>query len=360
VNPPTAPISVVIPAFNAASFIGTALATIAAQTLAPAEVIVVDDGSTDDTASVAEARGAHVLRVAHVGLSEAKNAGIAAASQEWIAILDADDVWHSRKLELQWDVVTREPRVDLVVTDFDEISAAGEMLVADGVVRLRQYRGAASERIGSSASLCDSSALAELLPKWDFVLQSALLMRTSIARIGFNGGLHAEDVDFVLRALTTARMAVVELPLVGYVRHPSQMTATWEKDAVMLQLCEHVIANAANYRPESVRAFRDVRLEMHVRFAYGCLRRGELARGIGGVARALRSGLAVRGVASLVMRGALKVGLLRSVLLLSPRVRRLLSGIPVRDASVPGGRVLPFEIPWRAPRGGYAVGGGAP
>lgn len=94
-------ISVVIPAFNAARFLPRCLASVFSQTLQPDEVIVVDDGSTDDTASVAAALGAKVFRRTNGGLSAARNTGIQNASSEWIALLDADDLWAPKKLELQ-------------------------------------------------------------------------------------------------------------------------------------------------------------------------------------------------------------------------------------------------------------------
>src|SRR5580704_10336845 len=85
-------ISVVIPAYNATPFLARCLKSVFAQTLKPEEVIVVDDKSTDNTAAMAEALGAKVVRrEINGGLSAARNSGIQNASNEWIALLDADD-----------------------------------------------------------------------------------------------------------------------------------------------------------------------------------------------------------------------------------------------------------------------------
>ncbi len=88
-------ISLVIPAWNAESFLGEALESALAQSDPPAEVIVVDDGSTDGTAGVARRFGDRVrlLRRANGGPAAARNSGIDAAQNETIAFLDADDIW---------------------------------------------------------------------------------------------------------------------------------------------------------------------------------------------------------------------------------------------------------------------------
>src|SRR5580698_3310993 len=91
-------ISVVIPAYNAAHFLPRCLNSVFAQTLQPAEVIVVDDGSTDDSADVARKLGARVVSRLNGGLSAARNTGVHNSSSEWVALLDADDMWSPEKL----------------------------------------------------------------------------------------------------------------------------------------------------------------------------------------------------------------------------------------------------------------------
>src|SRR5438132_14127317 len=89
------PVSVVVPAHDRAEVIERALESVAEQRdCEPAEVIVVDDGSTDRTAEVAEANGAEVIRHGrNRGVSAARNTGVRAAAQPWIALLDSDDEW---------------------------------------------------------------------------------------------------------------------------------------------------------------------------------------------------------------------------------------------------------------------------
>lgn len=114
--------SVIIPAYNAEQTIEKALASVVRQTKAELvrEVIVVDDGSTDGTAACARAfRGQcsfpiQVINQKNAGPSAARNAGIRAASGDYIAFLDADDEWLSDKLENQWKVLQENPQIDLL------------------------------------------------------------------------------------------------------------------------------------------------------------------------------------------------------------------------------------------------------
>lgn len=102
--PSVRPVTVVIPAYNRAGMIERALRSVTRQRPAPpAEVIVVDDASSDDTVAVATALGVRVIRHEHNGgAATARNTGIAAATQPWIALLDSDDEWLPHHLETLW------------------------------------------------------------------------------------------------------------------------------------------------------------------------------------------------------------------------------------------------------------------
>lgn len=112
-----APISVVIPAYNAEAFLGDAIESVHAQTLAVLETIVVDDGSTDRTSSIAVSLNARVIRQDNGGASAARNAGIRAATGQWIAFLDADDIWEPEKIECQYEMINLCPDVGIVSCD---------------------------------------------------------------------------------------------------------------------------------------------------------------------------------------------------------------------------------------------------
>ncbi len=110
------PVSVVIPCYRAAATLRRAVDSVLAQTQAPAEIIVVDDASDDATPQVIAALPSSIKKVLlpeNRGAGSARNAGWNAATQEFVAFLDADDAWHPRKLELQTAWMLAHPEVVL-------------------------------------------------------------------------------------------------------------------------------------------------------------------------------------------------------------------------------------------------------
>ncbi|MGE0734637.1 MAG: glycosyltransferase family 2 protein [Alphaproteobacteria bacterium] len=109
-------LSVVIPVYNVARYLPHALASVDEQAPYIREIVVVDDGSTDDSAAVAEAFGpkVHVIRAEHRGIGAARNRGLAATSGEFLAILDADDVWPANSIAARFAAFAADPALDLV------------------------------------------------------------------------------------------------------------------------------------------------------------------------------------------------------------------------------------------------------
>ena len=102
-------VSVVIQAYNVAPYIKKAIDSVLAQTCPAAEIIVVNDGSTDDTAQIIQTYGSKVryIHQENAGVGAACNTGINAAQSEWIAFLDSDDLWMPQKLQRQLELLTR-------------------------------------------------------------------------------------------------------------------------------------------------------------------------------------------------------------------------------------------------------------
>jgi glycosyltransferase involved in cell wall biosynthesis len=156
-------ISVVIPCYNAAAYVGEAVRSVLMQTLPPHEVIVIDDGSTDASATVLAEFGSSVtlMRQANQGVAAAVNHGVSRARGEAIAFLDADDLWMPDKLERQVAVLTPEPSLDAVFTHLTQFVSPelpadtrshlkGDGTVMAGLVKgTMLIRGAALQRLGS-------------------------------------------------------------------------------------------------------------------------------------------------------------------------------------------------------------------
>ena len=111
-------VSVIIPAYNSGPLVEEAIGSALAQTRPPAEVVVIDDGSTDDTAERLARFGppVRVIRQANGGVSAARNRGLAAATGAFVAFLDADDVWHPDKLRRQLEAFAKRPELGLLGT----------------------------------------------------------------------------------------------------------------------------------------------------------------------------------------------------------------------------------------------------
>jgi glycosyltransferase involved in cell wall biosynthesis len=195
--PPASPrprLSVIIPAFNAARYLGPALASVLAQTGADDEIIVVDDGSTDATAVVAARFGPPVttLRQARAGPSAARNHGLARAQGALIGLLDADDRWPPDSLPQRVAYLRDHPEVEIV-----------QGLIQD----LRPVPAAAS------AGRC----WMPVAPPYHGVsLCSALFRRAVFQRVGpLDARLdNSEDTDWLIRAWEHGVVKAV-LPLVS-------------------------------------------------------------------------------------------------------------------------------------------------
>jgi glycosyltransferase involved in cell wall biosynthesis len=147
-------VSCIVPAHNSAAFIGDALDSILAQTHRPLEIIVVDAGSTDATATIAgrpiAGRHASDIRVLEVGDRSpaiARNAGLGAATGEFVAFLDADDLWLPAKTERQLRFMSENPQFDASITlaqNFWPAALSDEESSFDGHRRAQPIAGYAS------------------------------------------------------------------------------------------------------------------------------------------------------------------------------------------------------------------------
>jgi teichuronic acid biosynthesis glycosyltransferase TuaG len=213
-------VSVIMPAYNAGKYIAQSIRSVAAQTCAGWELVVVDDGSTDDTAEVVRGFASADARVKYVQQANgrqgrARNNGIAHAAGDLIAFLDADDLWVERKLELQLKAFAE--------TDADLVYGDGFLFDGEDVLDESRTFSPPAGRL-EGAALFDLLLLHNPIP-----IQSVLLRRGVLERAGAfeeeAAYQNCEDYELWLRlAKGGAVFYGLEEKLIRYRRHPSAAT----------------------------------------------------------------------------------------------------------------------------------------
>lgn len=221
-------VSVVIPSYNYGQFVGDAVESALAQTYRPIEVIVVDDGSTDDTLLrlLPFSGRIRVIHQENRGLSAARNAGIKAASAEWVAFLDSDDLWHPEKLQVQMAGALKSG-ADLVGSSpTDELP---EHLDPDPRLEKLTVR--------------DFLSWTPLGPS------SAIVRRSCFDTLGlFDESLRSvEDLDMWLRLAARFSVVRVDSPCWWYRTHTGQMTRNPDR---MYENCTRVLRRFFAEHPE--------------------------------------------------------------------------------------------------------------
>jgi glycosyltransferase involved in cell wall biosynthesis len=258
-------ISVVIPAYNAAGFIAETIASARAQTCAPLEIIVVDDGSVDETAQLATALGCRVIRQANGGVSAARNTGILAAQGDWIALLDHDDVWTPQKLERQIAAAVACPDVSCIATDFlRPRDGSSEPLSCLEDPRY-EFDRITVERVTDRIVRCRNAGRDVLAIGW-FLFPSSMLIRRDVL---IAAGMFrpeqrlCEDVDCFLRIFRRTDLVVVREPLWQWREHAGNTSRDVSGIAEgWLRLGQYVRAEPDAYPPETFERLLPILREM--------------------------------------------------------------------------------------------------
>ena len=265
-------VSVVIPCFNQAHFLPDAIESCLRQTLSDLEVIVVDDGSTDETVTVATAAAARDSRVRLIttenrGVGAARNRGLSEARGVFVNLLDADDLLHPGKLSAQSATLHANPDIDVVLCDIDTIDADGRVIPAAPRVHL--------ERLSDPDGWFDALLAGGLFPP-----HVPLTRRTRIEAVGGCSedravAGHADYLLWLRLAATGARLHVLDTPLASYRRTSGSMSTD---DAHMTSSRRLVFAALATLHPDRLALGLDrlCGLVTDLRVANACL--AELAR----------------------------------------------------------------------------------
>ena len=208
-------VSVIVPVFNRSELLKRALDSVFSQSLPPRQVIVVDDGSTDDTIELLRSNYSSTVSVIsqeNAGVSRARNVGISASSHEWIAFLDSDDEWHSRKLEKQVDFLTQNPEYQICHSD--------EIWIRKGIrVNPKRYHAKSGGWIFSKC-----------LPLCAISPSAVIVNRTVFSDVGlFDEELPVcEDYDMWLRVTSKYPVGFVDEHLViKYGGHEDQLSRAY-------------------------------------------------------------------------------------------------------------------------------------
>jgi glycosyltransferase involved in cell wall biosynthesis len=195
-------VSVIIPTYNSAAFLRETVESVLGQTYSDFEIIVVDDGSTDETERVMRSFGARVsyVKQENKGVSAARNHGIKLARARYVAFLDSDDLWVPQKLAEQIPLLDEDPEIGLVYSDWAVVSE----------------RGVAEPSFHSSRPAASGHVFNELV-ETGFILTSGTVVRRScFDDVGdFDESLSiAQDYDLWLRICYRWKVAVVNKALV--------------------------------------------------------------------------------------------------------------------------------------------------
>ena len=217
-------VSVLIPTYNGARYLGETLHSVLNQSYAPAEVIIVDDGATDNTRDVVAGFGDRVryCYTENGGICRARNLAASLATGDFLAFCDHDDLWRSDKLEQQMRLHSARPDVQYSFTNF--------ALVEDGVWAQMTEFDHAPDRSFPPYSLPGTDPVVLDTPFADKILSfqpirpSTILLSTPFFhRIGgFRNELGknpSEDVEFALRCLQHPPIGIVREPVVGIRKH---------------------------------------------------------------------------------------------------------------------------------------------
>lgn len=249
-------VSVIIPTFNRAALISETIDSILSQTRPPSEVIVVDDGSTDDTGSVIARYGSAVRyhRIDNVGPSAARNAGVALAKSPWIAFCDSDDLWRPTKLEGQVRLHELAPEVEYSFTDFSFV-ASGEWSSSSRFAQAPIGFWEPERRIlADKIWVYDCSLYGRILRFHPVSIPAVMMSRRLFERLGgydhqFSRGL-SEDMEFTLRCVGLPPIGVLAEPLVGVRKHAGNRSGdnvgSW---LAQIGILEHALATHAAAKP---------------------------------------------------------------------------------------------------------------
>jgi len=258
-------ISVVIPLYNKEEHVRSCILSVLSQSFTCFEVIVIDDGSTDGSAAVVKAMSSPKLRLirqSNQGVSAARNRGMREASAEWVAFLDADDLWLKGHLSELWQTHEAFPEAALIANDY--IRSSAKPGYEDGDVRRRM-----------TGNFIDEAARGET-----WVFTSAAMVRRDVA-LGIGGFVEGEsrgeDVDLWIRIALKQPVALSSYVGTVYRQVSNSLTSTTTvlaPDVAMRGIAARLI-NDGDLTPELRVAMQEFANRLALSHAADCLLLGQ-------------------------------------------------------------------------------------
>jgi glycosyltransferase involved in cell wall biosynthesis len=255
-------VSVIIPTYNRGWTIGEAVDSVLAQDYREFELIVVDDGSTDNTPEILDAYGGtiKVFRQENKGVSAARNRGIAEASGRFIAFLDSDDLWLPQKLSRQVEFFNTTP--DALICQTEEVWIRSGVRVNPK----KRHKKPSGMIFEPSLALC-------------LVSPSAVMIRRSLLEIvgNFDEALPAcEDYDLWLRISCRFPVYHIDTPLIiKRGGHEDQLSASFGLDRFRIKAIKKIMESGFLSKGQYAAAVKTLKEKCNI-YAAGCRKRGRI------------------------------------------------------------------------------------
>jgi len=285
-------VSVIIPAYNAAEFIGAAIESVLSQEVHADEILVIDDGSTDNTASIVRAYGGPVRYIgqANGGPARARNRGLVESRGHYVAFLDADDLWSADKLRRQVGFMERHPEIGFCFADcmeFDAVGRASRSFLQSKTV----FPNLPVDVTDSGGTIIVGKFYEELLFE-NFIVTSTVVIRGGAwprdrwfhETVYFDETLYnGQDFELWFRLATHFRGGVIPEVLVRKRRHPANIST--RSQSVLINRIKlrakitHLVQEREDISASAKKRCRDRLLFAHADLVRWYLANGDVERG---------------------------------------------------------------------------------
>lgn len=255
-------ISVIIPTYNCFSYIKEAVDSVLNQTYQNIEIIIVDDGSTDNTMQLLTPYSSQIkyIHQQNRGPSAARNTGIRAAQGEWIAFLDADDIWLPNKLEKQILLAEEKNELDVIFTDFYYLCENGKNFkYRTGFEYHSSIKKLLTKKVSSSGKIITGEIFSSILKDFFINFSTVLIRRRCFEATGEldESLLIAEDLQLWLRLSKQFKFGFIDECLVKNKIREGNLSWDFEKSMscrkAMLENLHYYIAQLSNKEIKAVR-----------------------------------------------------------------------------------------------------------